>query len=166
MRYGRGGPQFIEPPEGALEDFAQIIHVSEIRPPVSLGWVYAFKHEYEFLGLLAYRAAAVAQPAVADLPPLVICSTRGVRMTGRPLVLFGSTKDEAEVTARRFLLGHEVGHLRQFERGDFPGSCDKKHRRKDREKEAHQWSCEVFRRLGWDVDSAEYLVRRWPQRGR
>ena len=156
MRAWKNGPQLIEPPSGALEDFDQIITVSEIPKPVQLGWVHIFPKRYESF-FWYRRSGAVAMPRVADLPPLVVCSTWGVERMGHPLVLYGSTKDKAHVTARRFLLGHEAGHLRQFERGEYPEDSQY------HEDEAHKDSCEVFRRLGCAVHAADLLTWRLNQ---
>lgn len=138
--------RFVQLPPGALDDFHQIIRVSEVRP-VPLRWV----HEYTTSDSPPLCAGVTLYED--RVPAAVVGVTKGITFMSRSLLAGGWTEDAAKVVVQRHVLSHEAGHLRQLARGSKPPL---------NEDEANDWSYVVFRKLGWDVRIVEFLLTRWP----
>lgn len=166
----------VPPPPGALEDFTQIVDASDLKKPVELGWTIDDTRDLywpfddgilRLLSVVKFRWRVSAFTIVPHPPERlhtrVVGSICGIDKMSRTLVMHGVPKEEARTIARRHVLAHEVGHVRQFERGDFPcGGC-----RAIREQEAEDWSYVVFGKL-WPEHRPvqEFLSRRFHQASR
>jgi len=167
----------VPPPPEAVDDFVNIARFSMLKKPVELGWTMNQTYDYYWpfdewplrLFSILHFQQQVCGFTISARPPArfntrVVGSICGIDKVSRTLMWHGVPKQEADVITRRHILAHEIGHVRQFERYDFPCRHNRAIERARREQEAEDWSHIVFSQL-WPehLHLQEFLTQRFHQ---